>query len=308
MELGDTPDMAYGRLLEAAHVSGYTFERVCGELEWLLTEERWRQLGPGYADINAFLRSIDFSAFNLQEKRPELVQRIKALQPGASNRAIAEAIGVSRMTINRDIQPGTDVPVAAEGAPVSEERNQLGGTSVPPAPESAEADDEAEAEVEEELPAFLLGDDWSPRQRSQALAHYRSLPAALQPTVADLLEQPGICVPDIVTMLAHIAGMPAAQQAELVRLQASADAYERNCAITMALDRPPPPHPRIMLLYDVRRELLALSHRVEGTATRYPTLPGASDVVALALSLAAKAPEVEALIHTLQETEEAMRA
>ena len=42
------------------------------------------------------------SAFNLQEQRPELIRMIKALQPGASNRAIAEAIGVGGTTVRRD--------------------------------------------------------------------------------------------------------------------------------------------------------------------------------------------------------------
>jgi hypothetical protein len=50
------------------------------ELEYLLTDDRWRQIGGGYQDVNVFLRPVDFSAFNLQEKRPELVRRIKDLQ------------------------------------------------------------------------------------------------------------------------------------------------------------------------------------------------------------------------------------
>jgi hypothetical protein len=51
---------------------------------------------------------MDFSAFNLQDKRPELVQRIKALQPEVSNRAIAAAIGVDEGTVRRDIRPAVD--------------------------------------------------------------------------------------------------------------------------------------------------------------------------------------------------------
>ena len=59
-------------------------------------------MGPGFEDVNEFLRSLDFSPFNLQEMRPKLVQRIKALQPKASNRAIAKAIGVDEGTVRND--------------------------------------------------------------------------------------------------------------------------------------------------------------------------------------------------------------
>jgi hypothetical protein len=69
---------------------------------------------------------VDFSAFNLQEKRPQLVRRIKELQPEASQRAIGEAFGVDKRTVGRD----------------------LGGADAPAEPEPAET------EVEE-LPAFL---------------------------------------------------------------------------------------------------------------------------------------------------------
>jgi hypothetical protein len=241
MDHEETPDMVYGRLREAAHVSGYTFERACEELEYLLTDDRWQQVGPGYPDINAFLRSVDFSPFNLQN-RPQLVRRIKELQPEASNRAIAEAIGVSEPTVRRDVN------AASFDAPEPDDE------------EEEDVDDEADEGVE--LPAFLCGEDWTLRERAQAYALYLGLPADLQPTVAALLGQPGICAPDIRLMLEQITRMDEPQRQELARLQASADAYERSCAITMALNRPPPPHPRVMLLYEARRELMALSRRV----------------------------------------------
>jgi hypothetical protein len=106
MEPGETPDMMYGRLREAVHVSGYSFERACADLQWLLTDDRWRHVGPGYRQINDFLReAVDFSPFNVQKTHPQLVQLIKALQPEASNRAIAEAIGVSEFTVRNDQHP-----------------------------------------------------------------------------------------------------------------------------------------------------------------------------------------------------------
>jgi ParB-like nuclease domain len=162
-----------------------------------------------------------------------------------------------------------------------------------------------EEDEAEDLPAFLCGEGWTRRERAHAYARYLGLPADLQPPVAALLNQTGICVPDICAMLARITAMDETQRAELVRLQTSADAYERSCAITLALKQPPPPHPRVMLLYDVRRELVALTHRVESAATRYPDLPGAAEVAALGACLAATANKIEALIDNLRQPKEA---
>lgn len=107
----ETPDIVFGRLLESAHISGYGFERMTDELEWLLEEDRWRKVGPGYDDVNVFLRSIDLSAFNLGEKK-RLHKRIKELQPDASNRAIGRATGTPETTVRRHTSPP-----APNGAP-----------------------------------------------------------------------------------------------------------------------------------------------------------------------------------------------
>jgi hypothetical protein len=131
-EVEETPDMMYGRLLEAAHLSSYTFERVCTDLEWLLTDDRWKQLGSSYRDINSFLRLLDFSALNL-ENRPELVRRINELQPEASNRAIAEAIGVDERTVRRD------TTTAAEAADVHEVISVPADLAEPPVAHAAPA-------------------------------------------------------------------------------------------------------------------------------------------------------------------------
>jgi hypothetical protein len=303
MDHEETPDMVYGRLLEGTNISSYAFERACDELEWLLTGDRWRHVGPGFTHINAFLRSVDFSRFNVQDTRPALVRRIKELQPEASNRAIAQAIGVDERTVRRDMPAAANAADLAPAASVSEE--MLKAPAANAAPDAVDADDDEE---EVGLPAFLCGDDWSPRERRHAYALYLALPQELQPTVAALLNQPGICVPDRITMLEHIAAMDELQRKELVRLQTSADAYERNCAITFALNRPPPPHPRIMLLYEARRELMAVSRRVEHAAARYPDLPGAAEVAARSARIAAEAHEIEALIDTLRQPEEVTSA
>jgi 16S rRNA G966 N2-methylase RsmD len=103
MNEADRPAEVYGRLLEGAHVAGYTFERACTHLEWLLTDDRWREVRGGFTDVNAFLASVRFDDFRvLAEQRKRLVSRIKALQPDAQNTKIAKALGVSEITVRRD--------------------------------------------------------------------------------------------------------------------------------------------------------------------------------------------------------------
>ncbi len=116
----EAPDTVYGRLLESAHISGYTFERVCSELEWLLEDDRWQQVGPGHADVNAFLRTVDLSAFNLGENRPKLIKRIKELQPGASTRAIGKATGTPQSSVRRSLREDEPNGSPAEDEPCSD--------------------------------------------------------------------------------------------------------------------------------------------------------------------------------------------
>lgn len=98
----ERPDTVHGRLLEAVHLSGYTMERACGELDWLLTDDRWQQVGGGYSDVNAFLATIDLSDFKLAvDQRRELSRKLTGLQ--ASQRATAKALGVAVGTVNGDV-------------------------------------------------------------------------------------------------------------------------------------------------------------------------------------------------------------
>lgn len=100
----ETPDIVYGRLLESAHISGYSFERVCDELTWLLNENRWKQIGAGYQDFNRFLATVDLSAFNMSaDQRRPLVKRMREME--ASYRAIGKAVGVSEAQTHRDMNP-----------------------------------------------------------------------------------------------------------------------------------------------------------------------------------------------------------
>lgn len=96
-------EQGYGKLKEGMHVTGYTFERSCTTLTWLLQQNRWRQCGKGFKDINEFIDSIRMEDFKLAaEQRKKIATMIKALQPKVSNRKIAKAIGTSHQTIGRD--------------------------------------------------------------------------------------------------------------------------------------------------------------------------------------------------------------
>jgi phage N-6-adenine-methyltransferase len=110
----EKPDIVYGRLLEAAHISGYGFDRMTDELLWLLDGDHWRHVGPGYSNVNEFLRSIDMSAFNIADK-VTLHRRIHELQPTATERAIGQATGTPKSTVHRDLAPdgATNTPEVA---------------------------------------------------------------------------------------------------------------------------------------------------------------------------------------------------
>ena len=97
----ETPNTVHGRLLEAVHISGYSFERACSELEWLLGEDRWKRCG--YDDIAEFQATIDWSEFRMAvEKRKNIAKQLAAI--GASQRATAKMLGVSAATVNSDLQ------------------------------------------------------------------------------------------------------------------------------------------------------------------------------------------------------------
>jgi predicted transcriptional regulator len=101
--MNEKPDVRYGRFTEAAYFTGYTFERACRHLMWLLEEERWKQVGPGYTDIKDFLQTIDLSSFNIPvQARQALVARLTELH--ASQRPIAKAIGVAQDTVRQDLR------------------------------------------------------------------------------------------------------------------------------------------------------------------------------------------------------------
>jgi N6-adenosine-specific RNA methylase IME4 len=126
----ETPDTVHGRLLEAVHLSGYTMERACSELEWLLDDDRWRKIGSGYDDINAFLATIDLSEFRLMvDQRKKLARRLQEIE--ASQRATARLLGVSHTTIERDLGSGTNVPSMDRDTIETNDLFGRDGTNVP---------------------------------------------------------------------------------------------------------------------------------------------------------------------------------
>src|SRR5262249_8719958 len=74
-----------------------------------------------------FIDSIQLDSFRIvAEQRKRIANRIKELQPEASNRAVAKMLGVSHTTVDRDT--GTNVPTAQQNPEVDQSE---GGTSVP---------------------------------------------------------------------------------------------------------------------------------------------------------------------------------
>ena len=150
MKTPETPNTIHGRLLEAVHISGYTFERACSELEWLLEQDRWKEVGRGFDDINTFLATLDLSGFRIVvERRQKLAKKLEAIE--ASQRATARALGVDHRTIGHDLagenSPPPDPAHAAPSLPAGENSPpesfvQASGREVA---EEAEAKREAEA-------------------------------------------------------------------------------------------------------------------------------------------------------------------
>jgi site-specific DNA-methyltransferase (adenine-specific) len=112
----EDPRTVHGRLKEAIHISGYTRERACGELEWLLEDNRWQQTGPGFTNINAFLATLNLSEFRLEDtRRKPLSAKLAALQ--ASQSQTARTLGVKEITIARDLgKPRTTTNVAPKNS------------------------------------------------------------------------------------------------------------------------------------------------------------------------------------------------
>jgi DNA modification methylase len=112
----EPPDRVHGGLLESVHLSGYTFDRACDKLKWLLRQDRWKAVSPGFDDVDDFLATIDFSEFRqVREQRKDIVRQLAAIKAG--QRAIARTLGVDESTVRADLgkrRAGNPAPPSAE--------------------------------------------------------------------------------------------------------------------------------------------------------------------------------------------------
>jgi hypothetical protein len=96
-------NQAYGALTAEFYISGFTFESAMTKVLWLLKGGEWKKVGDGFDDVNEFVRSLRLDKHRVvADQRQEFVERVKALQPKVSNRAIASALGVAKDTVDRD--------------------------------------------------------------------------------------------------------------------------------------------------------------------------------------------------------------
>jgi len=100
------PDQIFGDAKAAFHIAGYALERAFDRVETLLKGTDWQRVGEGYKDVNKFLEDLQLGRFELiKEDRKRLAKRIKELQPKATQRAIATALGSKQRTIGHDLEP-----------------------------------------------------------------------------------------------------------------------------------------------------------------------------------------------------------
>jgi N6-adenosine-specific RNA methylase IME4 len=118
----------YGALTEGFYLASFTFKRAMARTLRLLKDGGWRQVGAGFDDVNDFVRSLQLDRFKVvADRRKEFIERVKELQPAVSNRAIADALGVDRRTIDRD--RGANAPPGAQNA---QQNGEPSGANAPP--------------------------------------------------------------------------------------------------------------------------------------------------------------------------------
>jgi N6-adenosine-specific RNA methylase IME4 len=136
----DHPSEIYGRIKEGVHIAGYTLERAWGGLEKLLADDSWRHVGGGFDDVNTFLSSIRLEDFRvLADQRKRIANRIKELQPTASNRSLSKMLGVGHDTIDRDVGRGANAPSDQKKRNVYSDRDRSAGANAAHAQGGAEA-------------------------------------------------------------------------------------------------------------------------------------------------------------------------
>ncbi len=128
--MAEIPNVVYGRLLESVHISGYSAARACDELEWLVEDDRWKSVGPGFDDGNEFAKTINLSEFQLAvDRRKNLAKKLFAIQ--ATQRVIGSALGVTQTTVGRDLE--TNVSGKHKPEPANQRDTGNSETNVSPA-------------------------------------------------------------------------------------------------------------------------------------------------------------------------------
>jgi hypothetical protein len=137
----------YGGLREGVHIAGYAFARAMYKLEWLLTEDRWRE--AGFDDVNTFLDSLQLDELRMvAEQRKRIAKRIKELTAEASNRSIARALGVSHQTVYNDLAVKK---LTAEPGKTQQKQHAGAGKWRTADEDEAEEPDAVEDETEDEV-------------------------------------------------------------------------------------------------------------------------------------------------------------
>jgi transposase-like protein len=102
--MGDLdPRTIHGQLIEAIHLSGYSFQRAWAEFKYLLEDQRWKKCG--FKNINEFVASIPFGDFRISIEERQEAARV-CVESGASQRSTAKALGVDETTVRRDLRDG----------------------------------------------------------------------------------------------------------------------------------------------------------------------------------------------------------
>jgi N6-adenosine-specific RNA methylase IME4 len=172
MSAGDDDIATWGELREGLHIAGYSFERACSRIERLLEQDGWK-VGGRFQDVNAFLDSLRLGQLRASaEQRRRIEQRIKQLQPSASNRQIARTLGVDEGTVRNDTR-------AENSAPKSKKANDNNG------PAGSTAENSAAKEFSGERAAKLV------ERRETATADRLAKVAADEARVLQLRPRPG---------------------------------------------------------------------------------------------------------------------
>ena len=140
------PAEVFGELREGLHLAGYSFERACAKLDYLLTDGLWKQCGEFDGDVNRFLASISLADFRKTvDQRQSIARKLAAEE--ASQRQIAKTLGVHHSTVQSDLggkpppEPETPkenkaVDTPSGGKPPPATVIDGGPQAEPPAPDS----------------------------------------------------------------------------------------------------------------------------------------------------------------------------